>query len=100
MFWIVSAVIAVGPDANGLATLRHLGAQTGIAHMARLSAYGMRDLAAEARGLPPVYLPLAGPPGSPAVMATEECLPGYEALLVLPGGDLVGTAGVPALTGA
>lgn len=77
---IVRAVIAVGPDANGLATLRHLGAQTGIAHMARLTAYGMRDLAAYARGLPPVYLPLAGPPGSLAVMATEECLPGYEAL--------------------
>jgi pimeloyl-ACP methyl ester carboxylesterase len=73
-------VIAVGPDANGLATLRHLGAQTGVGHMAKLTAYGMRDLAAQARGLPPVYLPLAGPPGSLAVMTTEECLPGYEAL--------------------
>ena len=77
---VVAAVIAVGPDANGVATLRHLAGQVGVSHMAKLGAYGTRDLAADARGLSPVYLPAAGPPGSLAVLTTEECLPGYEAL--------------------
>ena len=77
---VAAAVIAVGPDANGVATLRHLTAQLGVGAMAKLTAAGARDLAAQARGLPPVYLPIAGPPGSSAVLTTEECLPGYEAL--------------------
>jgi pimeloyl-ACP methyl ester carboxylesterase len=76
----IAAMIVVGPDANGLATLRHLGTQSGVGHMARLTGLGARDLAARARGLPPVYIPIAAPPGSMAALTTEESLPGYEGL--------------------
>jgi pimeloyl-ACP methyl ester carboxylesterase len=76
----IAAVIAVGPDADGFATLRHLLKQVGPAAMLRLNKWAVRDLAAQARGLPPVTLPAVGDPGSESVLTTEEARPGYEAL--------------------
>lgn len=77
---LAAAVIAVGPDADGIATVRHLISQSGLGPMMRLNAQAARDLAAKARGLPPVHVPIAGPPETGAVLTTPGCLEGYEAL--------------------
>ena len=76
----IAAMIVVGPDCDGIATLRHLASQTGLPHMARLYARGVRDLAGKARGLPPELIPLVGPPGTLAALSTEEAEPGYRAI--------------------
>ena len=75
-----AAVIAVGPDADGLATLRHLVRQLGPAAIAKLNGPAIRDLAAKARNQPPVRIPVVGPPGSVAALSTEESEPGYTAV--------------------
>jgi pimeloyl-ACP methyl ester carboxylesterase len=77
---VAKAVIAVGPDADGVATIRHLISQAGIGALMRLNGHALRDMAAKARGLPPVYLPIAGEPGDDAVLTTPGCLAGYQAL--------------------
>lgn len=76
----LAALVLVGPEANGLAALRHLTAQGGVRWLAPLNIAATRDLAAQARGRPPVMLPIVGPPGSAAVLTTEESEPGYTAL--------------------
>lgn len=76
----LAALVLVGPEANGLAALRHLTAQGGVRWLAPLNLAATRDLAAQARGRPPVMLPIVGPPGSAAVLTTEESEPGYTAL--------------------
>jgi pimeloyl-ACP methyl ester carboxylesterase len=76
----LAALILVGPEANGLAALRHLTAQGGVRWLAPLNLTATRDLAAHARGRPPVTLPIVGPPGSAAVLTTEESEPGYTAI--------------------
>jgi uncharacterized protein len=47
----------------------------------RLTPVIARDLVAEVLGRPPVTIPLAGPPGSPALMNAPDALPGYRALI-------------------
>jgi uncharacterized protein len=76
----IVAVVAVTPEADGLATLRHLARQTGPVQMLRLTARGLRDLLGSVRGQPPELIPLVGPPGSPAALTTMESEAGYEAL--------------------
>jgi pimeloyl-ACP methyl ester carboxylesterase len=76
----VAALILVGPDSNGLATLHHLISQSGMRWLARLNTAVIRDLAAQARGRPPVTIPTVAPPGSIGVLTTEESEPGYTAL--------------------
>jgi pimeloyl-ACP methyl ester carboxylesterase len=76
----IVALIAVGPDADGLATVRHLISQEGLRSMMRLNGHAVRDLAAKARGLPPVHIPIVGPPGSDAVLSTPGCEARYKAL--------------------
>jgi uncharacterized protein len=76
----LAAAILVGPDANGLATLRHLISQGGIRWLAPLNVALARDLAAQARGRPPVMVPTVAAPGALGVLTTEESEPGYRAL--------------------
>lgn len=76
----VAAVIAVGPEVDGFATLRHLVAQIGLSSLASLNARAARDLVAKARGLPPELIPLVGPPGTLAALTTEESEPGYTTI--------------------
>lgn len=76
----VVALILVGPDTDGLATLRHLISQSGMKWLLPLNAAVTRDLAAQARGNPPVYIPTVASPGSPGVLTTEESEPRYKAI--------------------
>ena len=90
------AVVSQCPFTDGLASARALGPAASM----KLLPYVARDLAAKARGADPVTLPLAGPPGSVALMNAPDALPGYLAL-VPPGAPFVNAAAarvVPTIT--
>jgi dienelactone hydrolase len=81
------AAVSQCPFTDGLASARALGPRASM----KLLPYVARDLVASARGKEPVTLPLAGPPGSIALMNAHDALPGYEALIP-PGLDFVNAA--------
>ena len=90
------AAVSQCPFTDGLASARALGPRASL----KLLPYVARDLAARARGTDPVTLPLAGPPGSVALMNAPDALPGYLALIP-PGLDFVNEAAarvVPTIT--
>lgn len=73
----IAAAICVAPLVDGTRTLLHVG---GVAHAARLGRAGVRDLARALRGAEPYRVPVAGPPGSPAVLAVRDSLAEFEAV--------------------
>jgi pimeloyl-ACP methyl ester carboxylesterase len=73
----IAAVICVAPLVDGVRTLLHIG---GPAHVARLGAAGIRDGLRALRGAEPYRVPVAGPPGSGAVLARTSCLAEFEAV--------------------
>ncbi|RHW25072.1 alpha/beta hydrolase [Nocardioides immobilis] len=90
------AAVSQCPFTDGLASARALGPRASL----KLLPFVARDLAARARGADPVTLPLAGPPGSIALMNAPDALPGYEALIP-PGASFVNAAAarvVPTIT--
>jgi dienelactone hydrolase len=81
------AAVSQCPFTDGLASARALGVRASLT----LLPFVARDLVAMARRADPVTLPLAGPPGTLALMTAADALPGYEAL-VPPGGRFVNAA--------
>lgn len=73
----ISAVISQGPFTDGVASTLALGPVSG----AKVVVRALADLIAAARGRPPVEVPIAGPPGSGALMTAPDALPGYGALM-------------------
>lgn len=73
----LKAAVAQCPFTDGLASAMALGP------MASLKALPLvaKDYVSIVRRRPPVMIPLAGPPGSLALMNAPDALPGYEALL-------------------
>ncbi|MBE8516774.1 alpha/beta hydrolase [Amycolatopsis sp. H6(2020)] len=71
------AAVAQCPFTDGLASAVALGP---VASLKAVPAIA-RDLAALIRGARPAMIPLAGPPGSTALMTAADALPGYQALL-------------------
>jgi dienelactone hydrolase len=71
------AAVAQCPFTDGLASTLALGP---IAPLKVLPVVA-RDLIAQARGTDPVMIPLAAPPGSPALMNAPDALPGYQAII-------------------
>ena len=71
------AAVAQCPFTDGLASALALGPIASL----KLAPVLARDLAAMVLGRAPVMIPLAGPPGSLALMNAPDALPGYEALL-------------------
>ena len=71
------AAVAQCPFTDGLATARAIGIRGSL----RLTPFVTRDIVAGLRGHEPVTLPIAGPPGSSAMMTAPDALPGYQALL-------------------
>jgi dienelactone hydrolase len=70
----IAAIISQVPHADGLATLRAAGP----IRLLKLTAVGLRDAAVAAVGREPYYIPIVGPPGSLAAMATPDAEPGYS----------------------
>jgi dienelactone hydrolase len=90
------ATVSQCPFTDGLASARALGPRASL----KLLPFVARDLTARARGADPVTLPLAGPPGTVALMNAPDALPGYQALIP-PGLDFVNAAAarvVPTIT--
>jgi dienelactone hydrolase len=73
----ISAATVIAPTQNGIRSLLHVG---GAKHVARLSVAGIRDAMRGLRGADPYVIPVAGPPGSLAVLNSYDALPGYEAV--------------------
>ncbi len=53
----------------------------GLAYIIKSTLYGLTDALRGVLGLPPLYFPLVGRPGSNAVMNTPECWEGYLGLV-------------------
>jgi dienelactone hydrolase len=81
------AAVSQCPFTDGLASARALGARSSL----KLMPYVFKDWAAQLRGAEPVTLPLAGAPGTLALMNAHDALPGYLGL-VPPGLDFVNEA--------
>jgi dienelactone hydrolase len=73
----LKAAVAQCPFTDGLASALALGP---LASLKVLPLVG-RDYLSMLRRRPPAMIPLAGPPGSRALMNAPDALPGYEALL-------------------
>ena len=79
----LKAAVAQCPFTDGLASALALGP----AESLKVLPLVARDFASMVFRRPPAMIPLAGPPGSLALMNAPDALPGYEALLP-PGHDL------------
>jgi len=73
----LAAAIAQCPFTDGLASAPTLGPVS----TAKVSALAVRDELARLRRREPVRVALAGPPGSAALMATEDAAPGFLGLV-------------------
>jgi pimeloyl-ACP methyl ester carboxylesterase len=73
----IAAAICVAPVVDGSRTLLHIG---GAAYVARLLRAGVRDAARALRGRGPYRVPVAGPPGSLAVLAAPNALAEFKAV--------------------
>jgi uncharacterized protein len=71
----VAAVISMTPATDGLAVVAQIIRYAGLGQLMRLTAHGLRDAVGAVAGRAPHYVPIVGPPGSPAIITT----PGAEA---------------------
>ncbi|MCZ8381128.1 alpha/beta fold hydrolase [Mycobacterium sp. CPCC 205372] len=73
----LTAAVAQCPFTDGLASALALGPVASLKVLPSVA----KDYVAMLRGGPPSMIPLAGPPGSLALMNAPDALPGYQALL-------------------
>jgi dienelactone hydrolase len=73
----LTAAVAQCPFTDGLASALALGPAGSLKTLPVVA----RDFASMVLRRPPVMIPLAGPPGSVALMNAPDALPGYQALL-------------------
>jgi uncharacterized protein len=73
----LKAAVSQCPFTDGLASARALGPAESLKALPSVA----RDVASTIFRRPPAMIPLAGPPGSLALMNAPDALPGYEALL-------------------
>lgn len=71
------ALVCVAPLLSGRRSLLHIG---GPRHVARLTVEGGRDMVRRLRGAAPYRIPVAGEPGSRAVINSPDAVPGFAAI--------------------
>ena len=71
------AAVSQCPFTDGLASAAALGLWGSL----KVTPVVLRDFAAKLLGRPPVMVPIAAPPGQPALMNAHDALPGYLALM-------------------
>lgn len=67
----IAAVISMNPAVDGVATLAHLRRTCGTGYLVRSTVNALRDVVGSALGRPSHLVPVVGPPGSNAVIATS-----------------------------
>ncbi|MDQ2726385.1 MAG: alpha/beta fold hydrolase [Actinomycetota bacterium] len=70
----IAAIVSQCPFSDGLATLSVLGWR----NVARLAAHAVADQVGAWLGRPPHYIPAVAPPGSLAVMSSEDSQEGFD----------------------
>jgi pimeloyl-ACP methyl ester carboxylesterase len=73
----VGALVCVAPLLSGRRSLLHIG---GAGHVAKLTVVGGRDMVRRLRGAAPYLIPVAGEPGSLAVINSPDTVPGFAAI--------------------
>lgn len=73
----VAAAIAQCPFTDGIASVLRIPPMTS----AKLTVLAVRDVLAARRGAPPVMVPVAGDPGTTALMTAPDVVPGYLPLV-------------------
>lgn len=73
----LKAAISQCPFTDGLESATALGVRATL----QITPVVLRDFAARLFGRPPVMVPIAAPPGQPALMNAHDALPGYLALM-------------------
>jgi pimeloyl-ACP methyl ester carboxylesterase len=76
----IAAVVSLVPATDGLAAVRQIGRYAGPLAPLKLSAHGLRDAVTTMTRSAPHHIPLAGEPGSVAIITTPGALEGYEAI--------------------
>ena len=76
----LAAAIAQNPTADGLASARSAARHQKPIALMRLTGRGLLDAVRSLAGLRPILVPLAGKPGSVAVLTTPDALDGNRAL--------------------
>lgn len=76
----VAAIVAQAPMMDGWAAARNVASYAGLGMIARSAGLGLADLLGSSLGLGPKRVPIVGPPGSFAAMATPDSAPGYQAI--------------------
>jgi fermentation-respiration switch protein FrsA (DUF1100 family) len=76
----LAAAIAQTPNADGLAAARGASRHQQPLAMLRFAVRGILDALGGLAGRPPLLVPLAGPPGTVAVLTTPDALDGNKAL--------------------
>jgi uncharacterized protein len=77
----VRAVVSQGAAMDGPAALRLLRLESGTGKVLELTRAALRDLGRGLTGRAPLLLPIAGAPGSSAVIAAPGALEGYQAIV-------------------
>lgn len=76
----LAAAIAQTPNADGLAATRNAARYQKPVAMLRLTGMGVADAIGGLLGRPPLLVPLAGPPGTVAVLSTPDAVDGGAVL--------------------
>lgn len=76
----IAAVVSLVPATDGLAAVLQIGRYAGPLAPLKLAAHGLRDAATTMTGSAPHHIPLAGEPGSVAIITTPGAREAYEAI--------------------
>ncbi|OBA83583.1 peptidase S15 [Mycobacterium sp. 1164966.3] len=76
----VAAVVALTPATDGLATLAHLARHAGVGQLVRLTGHGLFDVASALTKREPHNVPVAGQPGTLAMITAPGAEEGCESI--------------------
>lgn len=76
----IAAVISQTADMDGIRTLLEIARYGGVMQLLATTWHGIVDAVGAARGRPPHYIPVVGPPGTVAALSSGEAEPGYRAI--------------------
>ena len=76
----IAGLISQTPDLDGIKTLVRVREYAGLGQQLKLTWLGLKDALGARSGRPPLTIPTVAPPGELGGMATEESVPGMQAI--------------------